>query len=276
MAKQGRGSEQAMIRLPDGMRDRLKAEAERSGRSMNAEIVDRLEQSFRTPVEIPQDLLERIEAYAQRQGRTISEEVLRLLDREYPRQWPIEDSFSDLAEMLSMLKAGTAQGDDQLDKFVSKLEETFEGIATGQITGINAVVRRRLAGMWQHYKDVESEKAYEAEVDARSELDEEEIASMERFGNTAKFADPLPKEPNPLRDNLNLMNILPPHSLAALTEKLSVADLDAAAEVVRNMPKNEIERLIAFAKLPLAEQYRIRGEEPPVLDDGDPFPKDLS
>jgi len=46
MAKQGRGSEQAMIRLPDGMRDQLKALAEQNGRSMNAEIVDRLEKSL--------------------------------------------------------------------------------------------------------------------------------------------------------------------------------------------------------------------------------------
>ncbi|WP_411905990.1 Arc family DNA-binding protein [Rhizobium mayense] len=51
MAKQGRGSEQAMIRLPDGMRDALKAQAEANGRSMNSEIVARLEESLdgRTP-----------------------------------------------------------------------------------------------------------------------------------------------------------------------------------------------------------------------------------
>jgi plasmid stability protein len=46
MAKAGRGSEQVMIRLPDGMRDRLKDAAERNARSMNAEIVARLEESF--------------------------------------------------------------------------------------------------------------------------------------------------------------------------------------------------------------------------------------
>lgn len=42
-------SEQAdkfLLRLPDGMRDRLKAEAEANKRSMNAEIVARLEASF--------------------------------------------------------------------------------------------------------------------------------------------------------------------------------------------------------------------------------------
>lgn len=45
-ARPGRGSDQFPLRLPDGMRERLKAEAEKNSRSMNAEIVDRLEQAL--------------------------------------------------------------------------------------------------------------------------------------------------------------------------------------------------------------------------------------
>lgn len=45
--KAGRGSDQFMIRLPDGMRDRIKAAAEKHGRSMNAEVVYALEVYFR-------------------------------------------------------------------------------------------------------------------------------------------------------------------------------------------------------------------------------------
>ena len=44
--KVGRGSDQFMVRMPPGMRDALAAEADRSGRSMNAEIVARLDASF--------------------------------------------------------------------------------------------------------------------------------------------------------------------------------------------------------------------------------------
>lgn len=46
-------SEQAdkyLLRLPEGMRERLKAAAQENNRSMNAEIVARLEQSFLTKV----------------------------------------------------------------------------------------------------------------------------------------------------------------------------------------------------------------------------------
>lgn len=42
----GRESDKFMLRFPEGMRDRIKAEAERNGRSMNAEIIARLDQSM--------------------------------------------------------------------------------------------------------------------------------------------------------------------------------------------------------------------------------------
>jgi hypothetical protein len=43
----GRGSDQFVVRLPDGMRDYIADAAKANGRSMNAEIVARLEESFR-------------------------------------------------------------------------------------------------------------------------------------------------------------------------------------------------------------------------------------
>ncbi|WP_342643905.1 Arc family DNA-binding protein [Rhodoligotrophos ferricapiens] len=42
--------DQFMLRLPDGLRDRIKAQAEKNGRSMNAEIVRVLEREFPKPV----------------------------------------------------------------------------------------------------------------------------------------------------------------------------------------------------------------------------------
>ena len=41
-----RGSDQFPLRLPDGMRDRVKASAERNGRSMNTEIIMALDAAF--------------------------------------------------------------------------------------------------------------------------------------------------------------------------------------------------------------------------------------
>lgn len=45
-SKPGRDSDQFALRFPDGMRDRIKDAAASSNRSMNAEIIDRLEKSF--------------------------------------------------------------------------------------------------------------------------------------------------------------------------------------------------------------------------------------
>lgn len=43
----GQGSDQFMVRLPEGMRDEIAKQAQQNGRSMNAEIIARLDFSFR-------------------------------------------------------------------------------------------------------------------------------------------------------------------------------------------------------------------------------------
>jgi hypothetical protein len=51
MAEKRTKSDGFMLRFPDGMRDRLKKEADGNNRSMNAEIIERLEESLtRWPV----------------------------------------------------------------------------------------------------------------------------------------------------------------------------------------------------------------------------------
>lgn len=44
MAKAGRGSDQFVVRFPEGLRDKIKDLADKSGRSMNAEILVALQQ----------------------------------------------------------------------------------------------------------------------------------------------------------------------------------------------------------------------------------------
>ncbi|MCA3488126.1 MAG: Arc family DNA-binding protein [Rhodobacter sp.] len=44
-----------IVRLPDGMRERIKTAAEANRRSMNAEIVARLEWSFSPVADVPSD-----------------------------------------------------------------------------------------------------------------------------------------------------------------------------------------------------------------------------
>ncbi|MBU2359477.1 MAG: Arc family DNA-binding protein, partial [Alphaproteobacteria bacterium] len=60
MAKAGRGSDQFPLRLPEGLRDEIKKLAEQAGRSMNAELIARLEDSLQDPLVLPVDLAARI------------------------------------------------------------------------------------------------------------------------------------------------------------------------------------------------------------------------
>ncbi|GAA0212419.1 hypothetical protein GCM10009081_28790 [Brevundimonas nasdae] len=50
--KTGRASDQFPLRLPEGMRERIKTAAEVNGRSMNAEIVAALTEKFPEPVDL--------------------------------------------------------------------------------------------------------------------------------------------------------------------------------------------------------------------------------
>lgn len=87
--KVGRGADQFALRMPDGLRDQIRAAAEANGRSMNAEIVARLaatEQDI-TPEEITRlrqvldqqsNMLEEISAELIRRDQIIREQNKRL------------------------------------------------------------------------------------------------------------------------------------------------------------------------------------------------------
>ncbi|MBV8798703.1 MAG: Arc family DNA-binding protein [Alphaproteobacteria bacterium] len=60
-----RTDEQMNLRLPDGMRDRVRAEAKANGRSMNAEVIARLEASFQPRFDVPEEIQKMREQFQQ-------------------------------------------------------------------------------------------------------------------------------------------------------------------------------------------------------------------
>lgn len=72
----GRDSDKFQLRLPDGMRDRIKIAAEVNGRSMNAEIVNRLELSFEGDSDA--DYMERVIQRMQRERIEQDREIYQL------------------------------------------------------------------------------------------------------------------------------------------------------------------------------------------------------
>lgn len=234
MAKAGRGADQYMLRLPDGLRDRIKTYSERAGTSINSEIV-------------------------------------RVLEREFPPQWRVDDRLEELGKMLDILSAG--RSDPRLDEFVTKFEETVKGIITGRVMGVDSATREAVMDLWRSYKSREEEAAYEEAVDEQSELDEEELEILNLTGSREKFAVPPPKLPDPMRDNFQLMDILPRGPLSEIAEKLAKGDTEAAAEILRRIPKSEIDERIKYHKKSMFEQDRMReqGDEGAFPSDYDPF-----
>ncbi len=244
------------LRIPAELKALVEQAAQRRGVSMTAEIVERLKKSFDIAVPLPRDLADRIRAYAARQGSSMDDEVIRLLEREFPPQWHVDGRLEELGKMLDILSAG--RSDPRLDEFVTKFEETVKGIITGRVMGVDAATREAVTDLWRSYKSREEEAAFEEEVDEQSELPEEELRVLELTGSTEKFAVPPPKLPNPMRDNFQLMDILPRGPLSEIAEKLAKGDTEAAAEILRRIPKSEIEKRIEYHHSTLFDQDRMR------------------
>lgn len=64
-----------VLRLPDGMRDRIREEADKNNRSMNAEIVSRLEETFQEREYILKETIDKIASGALDEIRRALSEV---------------------------------------------------------------------------------------------------------------------------------------------------------------------------------------------------------
>lgn len=97
-----------MLRLPDGMRERIKAAAEANNRSMNAEIVATLEEKYPAPRGVKPgkmlQLLAKIEVVRRKWQKVESEEKAAELQDQY------DDLMDQLRSMLAELEAASGQG----------------------------------------------------------------------------------------------------------------------------------------------------------------------
>jgi hypothetical protein len=111
MARKSTETRGLMLRLPEGLRRRLEREAEQDGRSMNAEIVYRLEASASGAMSL-QALVEMLRQQTdlwQRFGMFLQESVIR--DDERQRVfW--EDVKNKLEKILNAIEPEGAQSHD--------------------------------------------------------------------------------------------------------------------------------------------------------------------
>lgn len=92
---------------------------------------------------LPPGLRDRIKAYAEKHGRSMNEEIVRLLEREFPEPWPLSVRITQLVALSDALRAGIS--DDDLNKMGDALLQTVEGVASGRVRGVDDATRQAVA-----------------------------------------------------------------------------------------------------------------------------------
>jgi hypothetical protein len=75
------------LRIDPGLREALDASANAGGRSLNAEISQRLERSFHAAIELPVELKARLERTAEIRKRSLMSEIVDRLERSLERDY---------------------------------------------------------------------------------------------------------------------------------------------------------------------------------------------
>ncbi|RIY00869.1 Arc family DNA-binding protein [Aureimonas flava] len=132
--------DQYMLRFPDGMRERLKHEAEMNGRSLNAEIIYRLTGTIEADDEsrstargvydihlkLPGSVRDRIYAAAEENERTLTGEIIYTLEREYPDLAPLGDILDIINFSLERAKRkGDARSHYELELALERVREFY-------------------------------------------------------------------------------------------------------------------------------------------------------
>lgn len=130
MAQKKAEFDQFQVRLPPGMRDQLKVEAESSGRSMNAEIVHRLSQSFDGwRIEVPDDIRELASNHSTESALAFESALMgamRRLARQYfPSRRNAANEFVAAMEkfIIGMGESGSALPEEKIDALIRGILE---------------------------------------------------------------------------------------------------------------------------------------------------------
>lgn len=90
---------QFKLRLPSELKSKIDWVAVVNNRSINAEMVARLEESFDEAVRLPPDLAARITASATRNMRSLNAEVLQVLNQYFPPEPSVDELLDELEKV---------------------------------------------------------------------------------------------------------------------------------------------------------------------------------
>jgi hypothetical protein len=131
---------------------------------------------------LPPGLRDRIKVYADRNDRSINAEIVRLLEREFPETWPLATQITQLVSLANALKETI--GTDDLNKLGATLLNTVEGVASGRVRGVDEETRQAVADWlidWRSEFDQEQRDDYESSLDEEEAETYERVGTTAKF-----------------------------------------------------------------------------------------------
>ena len=131
---------------------------------------------------LPDGLRDRIKAYAERRATSINSEIVRVLEREFPVQWPFDERLKQLGEAMSVLSAG--KDDPRVMNLVEAFKETVAGIVSGRVTGVPVETREAVKSVWEEYQEREAQheiESFQPEYDEEEMISWELVGRPEKY-----------------------------------------------------------------------------------------------
>lgn len=136
----------------------------------------------RFQIRLPAGLRDRIKAYAESHGRSMNTEIVRVLEREFPETWPLSTQITQLVELSSTLQS--AIGTDAVNKLGDLLLKTVEGVASGRVRGVDDQTRQDVANWlieWREQFDEVHRDDFEMSLDDQESKTWGRVGSTAKF-----------------------------------------------------------------------------------------------
>lgn len=176
----GRDSDKFMLRFPDGMRDRIAEAAKAANRSMNAEIVARLEQSFESKSDDGRQFMELLVSNMMSRSETLGLrfEVVKM------RLQSEKDKFAALSREID-LDSKESKSDEDFARMEKKIQELTA------VRDTVSEIQAELAAIRQERSDLnkQMESAAQTLTGTRQSLESRMAEYLERKAQQAKKAD---------------------------------------------------------------------------------------
>lgn len=167
-----------IVRFPEGMREEIKIAADVNGRSMNAEIVQRLKSTFadepwgRVYIDFPDETATRLMVEADMNGTTMGEQVIKIVNGAYNAN----EGQAKYTAQLEKQSASNASLRDQVDSLKKELERDFV-LYYGKVMQISQFV----ANLLETSKEVLPENLRKSAEDLKSLSEAEMEILRERY-----------------------------------------------------------------------------------------------